>query len=443
MAELPGYRGAALELLAKHGVSVGDTILVRTDVAAYEGVLMPRYELADDQHIVIKLASGYNVGVRVERVASVARRAPGLKPAFVSPPRPEVNPALPRVAIISTGGTIASRVDYRTGGVRPALTASELYSTVPELAEYAQIECEVLFSIYSENMTPAHWRALAERVAERVSEGVRGVVVTHGTDTMAYTSAALSFALQGCPVPVVLVGSQRSSDRPSSDAALNLIGAVLLAGTAPFAGVFVVMHASLGDDVLAVHLGTKVRKNHTSRRDAFESVSIPPVAYVTGEHIEQVAPYLPARRATDGFMAKPKFEPKVALVKFHPGMDHRVFDYYRERGYRGLVVEGSGLGHVSADCVRALSVAVAQGILVGMTSQCLWGRVRMTVYDTGRDLLSAGVVPLGDMLPETAFVKMMWVLQNARTPEEARMLLLQDLAGEYALRSPLDRRPRR
>jgi glutamyl-tRNA(Gln) amidotransferase subunit D len=438
MGELTGYRGPALRVLQEAQVSVGDLVRVETHRGTFEGYLMPRYSYADDRHVVIKLKSGYNIGLRVDEGLQVIRLAPGKAPAFTAPPRPEVDPQLPRVAIISTGGTIASRIDYRTGGVHPALSAEDLYSLVPELAEYARVDAEVLFSLYSENLLPEHWRAMAAKVEEKVRAGYRGVVLTHGTDTMGYTAAALSFALQGVPIPVVLVGAQRSSDRPSSDAATNLIGAVRVAATAPFSGVYVVMHAGLGDDLLAVHRGTKVRKNHTSRRDAFESVNERPVAYLRDGVLEPVAEGLPTRGAASDFMAKPDFEERVALVKFYPGFDPRILEHLLDLDYRGIVLEGTGLGHVSHRCFEALRKAQDQGVLVAMTSQCIWGRVRMTVYDTGRDLLALGVLPLGDMLPETAYVKMAWVLANTHTLDEARELMLRPLAGEINPRSPIE-----
>lgn len=439
MPEIPGYKGYAAKLLRRLGVSVGEIVQVKTEAFEHQGVLMPRYELADDRHIVLKLSSGYNIGVKADSIVTIRKVAKGESPAFTPPSKPQVNPALPRVSIISTGGTIASRVDYRTGGVRPALTAEELYSTVPELSDFAQIEAEVYSSIYSENMTSRHWGAIARKVEEKITRGYRGIVVTHGTDTMAYTAAALSFALSGTPVPVALVGAQRSSDRPSSDAASNLIGAVNFVSKAAFAGVYVVMHDGLGDDTLAVHSGVKVRKNHTSRRDAFQSVNIHPVAYIRGGVLETVAGDLPSRGGNATFKCKPKFEERVALLKFYPEFDPETFSHYLSKGLRGIVLEGTGLGHVSQACFRHLRRARDQEVLIGMTSQCIWGRVRMTVYETGRDLLSLGVIPLGDMLPETALVKMKWVIANSRDYGEARELLLRNLVGEYSDRSLLVR----
>ncbi|MGQ9719654.1 MAG: Glu-tRNA(Gln) amidotransferase subunit GatD, partial [Nitrososphaerales archaeon] len=441
MSELAGYKGSSLVLLKKSGVSIGDQIEITTPKMKYNGILMPRYEYADDLHIVVKLPNGYNVGVDVGNIHSIKRVSEGIKPHFAPPSIPSINPKLPRVSIVSTGGTIASRVDYRSGAVHPALSASELYSVVPELSHYALIDAEVLFSIYSENMEAKYWSAIASKVAEKVRDGYEGIVITHGTDTMGYTSAALSFALANVPVPVVLVGSQRSSDRPSSDAASNLIGAVIVACKAPFSGVYVVMHSGMSDDSLAVHLGTKVRKNHTSRRDAFESVNTAPVAYVRGKEIEKIKPNLPPRRKDKEFVLKPNFETRVALLKFYPSFDPEIIAYLVDKGYRGIVLEGTGLGHVGSYCCERLKEAIDRGLIVAMTSQCIWGRVRMTVYDTGRDLLNIGIIPLDDMLPETALVKMMWALGNFNGIEEAKELMKRNLVGEIDYRSDMERRP--
>ncbi|MEM0095596.1 MAG: Glu-tRNA(Gln) amidotransferase subunit GatD [Candidatus Bathyarchaeia archaeon] len=432
---LSGYKGLALQVLQSIGAEVGDLIRVVKGGQVFEGILIPRSEYGDDKHIVIKLRSGYNIGVRLTPDAKVEKIGRGEKPAFVAPPLPEQNPALPKVAIISTGGTIASRVDYRTGAVRPALTASDLYSVVPELADIARIDAQILFSLYSENITPAHWTMMAKTVAKKIAEGVDGVVIAHGTDTMGYSAAALSFALQNLPVPVVFVGSQRSADRPSSDAATNLTGAVLAAAKAPFAEVAVAMHETISDTSIVLHRGTKVRKCHTSRRDAFKSVNAQPLARIKENHITMLTEDYQRRDPSRRLVVKPNFSDKVALVKFYPGMDPTIIDWHVEKGYRAIVLEGTGLGHVSNSLFQSIKRAVEKDVLVAMASQCIWGRVNMNVYDTGRDLLALGVIPLEDMLAETATVKLMWIYGQTDNPEEAKQLLKTNIAGEYSTRS--------
>jgi len=431
----PGYKGKALQVLKKVGAEIGDLIRVTKDTKTYEGILIPRSEYGDGKHVVIKMKSGYNIGIQITPNMQIEKIGVGAKPAFTPPPLPKHKPGLPKVAIISTGGTIASRVDYRTGGVRSALSASDLYSVVPELSEVATIDAQILFSLYSENITAKHWSETAKTVAKHIQKGAAGVVVPHGTDTMAYTAAALSFALQNLPGPVIMVGSQRSADRPSSDAATNLIGAVRAAAWAPFAEVVLAMHETISDTSIVFHRGTKVRKCHTSRRDTFQSVNTPPLAKMENEKITMLMADYRQRDASRKLVLKPDFDEKAALVKFHIGSNPKVLEWYVKEGYRGIILEGTGLGHVSRYCFPAIRKAVKNDVVVAMTSQCIWGRVGMNVYDTGRDLLAMGVIPLEDMLPETALVKLMWALGQTKEVEEVKKLLATNIAHEISPRT--------
>ena len=470
-----GYKGHALKAIENVGAEIGDMLRVTKGNEILEGILIPRSEYGDENHLVIKLKNGYNIGVRLTADVKVEKTGKGTKPAFAAPPPPSQNQSLPGVAIISTGGTIASRVDYRTGGVRSALTASDLYSVVPELGDIARIEAHILYSLFSENLTGRHWAGIAKTVATHIATGVDGVVIAHGTDTMGYTAAALSFALQNLPVPVILVGSQRSADRPSSDAAsnligavtaaalsfalqnlpvpviivgaqrsadrpssdaaTNLIGAVTAAAKAPFAEIAVAMHETPSDKVTAIHRGTKVRKCHTSRRDAFKSINSTPIAEIEDRKLTMLTEEYEKRNKNNKLVLKPEFSEKVALIKFYPGMNHEVIDWHNKNGYRGIILEGSGLGHISSRCHETIGNAVKDGIVVAMTSQCIWGRVNMNVYDSGRDLQALGVVPLEDMLAETALAKLMWTLGQTADPEEAKKLLITDVAGELSTRT--------
>ena len=433
--KLPGYKGKALDVLLHSKAEVGDLIRVTKDESTYEGILIPRSELGDDKHVVIKIKSGYNVGVEVTSLTKITKISAERRPAFTPPDLPEQNRSLPKVTIVSTGGTIASRVDYRTGAVRPAISARDLYSIVPELSNLAVVDTEVLFSVFSEDLTPKHWKKTAETVAKHIRNGADGVVVTHGTDTMGYTAAALSFALQNLPVPVILVGAQRSEDRPSSDAALNLVGAVLAASKAPFAEVAVAMHESISDEAVVLHRGTKVRKLHTSRRDAFKTVNAQPVAKVSnGQIVMSTEDYMP-RNKERKLVLKPEFEEKVTLIKFYPGMKPKVIDWHIENGYKGIIIEGTGLGHVRQECFLPIKKAISNNVIVAMTSQCIWGRVNMNVYNNGRDLIAMGVIPLQDMLAETALVKLMWILGQTEDIDEAKNLLTTNLVHEISERS--------
>jgi len=408
-------------------------LIAKNEKLSVSGILMPRSELDDDRHIVIKLKDGYNLGISVESLK--LQRLQPEEPRRAAPAvEAKSKPGLPKVAIISTGGTIASRVDYKTGAVSPALTAGDLYQSVPELGEIAEIRTEILYSLLSENISPENWKSMAQSVYRQIKEGADGVVITHGTDTMGFTAAALSFALQGLPVPVILVGSQRSSDRPSSDAYLNLKGAVLAASRAPFAEVGVLMHKGISDNGLVIHRGTRVRKMHTSRRDAFKSVNSPPLAYMNDGQIEALQPFRP-RSSGRLPSLKADFDPDVVLIKSFPGIPPDIFDPLIHRGFHGIVLEGTGLGHVPEKIFHQIRRATQAGMTVVMASQCIYGRVNMNVYSTGRELLSMGVIPAGDMLPETALVKLMWVLGQTTDKLRIKELFSSEIAGEISQRS--------
>ncbi len=438
-SELEGYHGEIHRRLKNAGAKIGSLIRITSKTGEiFEGALFPRSEYSDPSHIVLKMKNGYNIGIHYERTEKIDVVGEGQKPHFAKPPPLTKHPGLPRVAIISTGGTIASRVDYRTGAVQPALSAADLASVVPELSSIAEIDAHILFSEYSENIGPTHWKGLAEEVAKRIGEGVDGVVISHGTDTMHYTSAALSFALHDPSVPVLLVGAQRSSDRPSSDAASNLIGAVALAAKADFAAVGVVMHQDPSDRCIVAHRGTRVRKCHTSRRDAFKSINANFLArYDLQNGRIELDPDAPKRSQSRNVEVKSHFDQHAYLLKFYPSFNPELINATLSAGARGIVFEGTGLGHVSKHCYDSIRKALKQDVPVFMTSQTIWGRVDMNVYYTGRDLYNLGVTPLEDMLAETAIVKLMWILAQTKSPDRIREMMLDPLAGEITQRTTL------
>jgi len=436
---MSGYRGRAQRILKAASVKVGDRIKVEDAGRSYEGVLMPRTELGDSNHLVLKLPSGYNLGVKIGTGTKIKLLERG-KPPKLSVPKIELkpDPSKPNVTIIGTGGTIASRVDYRTGAVFPAFTPEEIYSAVPELAEIANVKVVEACNVFSEHMTPELWVKIGRAIAEEINGGASGVVVAHGTDTMGYTAAALSFMLKGLHRPVVLVGSQRSSDRPSSDAALNLISAVTVAGKSDIAEVCVVMHGSPEDDFCLIHRGTKVRKCHTSRRDTFMSINDIPIGKVSKRDVKLFRDDYKHASPKGKVEVDGKFEPKVALLKATPGMPSSVIEGMLRAGDKGIVLEGTGLGHVPESLFGGIKRAVAKGVPVVMTSQCLWGRVDMKVYSTGRDLLQLGVIPGEDMLPETAYVKLMFTLGHVKKIEEVSKIMQSNIAGEITPRTRPD-----
>jgi len=411
----------------------GDRVRVERDGTEYEGVVLPS---STPDTIVVKRSGGYNVGVdraaaTVEvleaGVVDIEAAQAGAETSAIT-----VDPDLPTIALVTTGGTIASTVDYRTGAVTARFDAEDVLRAVPDLAGRANYRGRVVANKLSENMVPADWQALARAVHDEIDAGADGVVVMHGTDTMQYSAAALSFMLE-TPVPVVFTGSQRSADRPSSDNVMNAVCAVE-AAKADCAEVLVCMHATESDDVCALHRGTRVRKNHTSRRDAFETVGRHPLGSVdyralADDGADAVAfrrDY--AERDSQALDLDPALETDVQLLKYVPGMDASAID----EDAAGIVVEGTGLGHVHTAMIPALEDRVAAGTTVVMTSQCLTGRVCDRVYDTGRDLLDAGVVEAGDTLPGTAYVKLMWALANVGDVEAA---MGRSIAGELTQRS--------
>ncbi|AEH24837.1 Glu-tRNA(Gln) amidotransferase subunit GatD [Pyrococcus yayanosii] len=421
------------EFLRERGIGVGDYVRIIKQEGnkeiIYEGIVMPPYELSSGETLVIKLDNGYNIGVALGKIKAIeVLEKAKVKPEVHFKALIEGKPELPNVTIIGTGGTIASRIDYETGAVHPAFTAEELAKAVPEIFEMANITPKLLMNILSEDMRPEYWVKIAHEVAKALNSGDAGVIVAHGTDTMGYTSAALSFMLRDLSKPVVLVGAQRSSDRPSSDAAMNLICSVRMA-LSDAAEVMVVMHGETGDTYCLAHRGTKVRKMHTSRRDAFRSINDVPIAKVWPDRVEFLRDDY-RRRSEGEVWVDDKLDERVALVKVYPGMSPEIIDFLVDRRYRGIVVEGTGLGHTPSGLIPTIERAVQEGVAVCMTSQCLYGRVNLNVYSTGRKLLKAGVIPCEDMLPETAYVKLMWVLGHTDDLNEVRRMMLTSYAGE-------------
>jgi glutamyl-tRNA(Gln) amidotransferase subunit D len=415
----------------------GDRVRVDRADRSYEGVLLPS---STDEQLVVKLEGGYNVGIdredaavdvleedvyEIDGSASVDESDDEKGGSSV-----EFDEELPTIALISTGGTIASTVDYRTGAVTAQFDAEDVLRAVPDLAGRANYRGRVVANILSENMEPPIWVELAEAVREEIEAGADGVVVMHGTDTMQYSASALAFMLE-TPVPIVFTGSQRSADRPSSDNVMNAVCAVE-AAKSDCAEVTVCMHASESDDRCALHRGTRVRKNHTSRRDAFETIGAEPLGEVDydSEEVSFRRDYQQRGESETDLELEADLEEDVELLKFTPGMDPAFLDVVE--GSEGVVLEGTGLGHVHTDLIPRIEELIEDGTTVVMTSQCLEGRVCDRVYDTGRDLLEAGVIEAGDTLPGTAKVKLMWALANAESVPEA---METSLAGELQARS--------
>jgi glutamyl-tRNA(Gln) amidotransferase subunit D len=410
----------------------GDRVRVARGGTEYEGVLMPS---TDADRLVVKLDGGYNVGIDREDAAldvleSDVYDIEDAQGADEGGSEITFDESLPTISLISTGGTIASTVDYRTGAVTAQFDAEDVLRAVPDLAGRANYRGRVVANILSENMTPDVWQDLARAVHEEIEAGADGVVVMHGTDTMQFTASALAFMLD-LPVPVVFTGSQRSADRPSSDNVMNAVCAVE-AAKADCAEVLVCMHATESDDRCALHRGTRIRKNHTSRRNAFGTVGAEPLGVVDYDSEEVTFRREYAERGGTDLAIHPEIETDVELVKFTPGMDFSRVERLSDAA--GLVVEGTGLGHVHTDLIPTFEAMIDSGTPVVMTSQCIEGRVCDRVYDTGRDLLDAGVVEAEDTLPGTAKVKLMWALANV-AEESVAETMRRSVAGEIQDRS--------
>lgn len=411
------------------------------DGRTWHGILVPSTEFSGENVVVLKLASGYNVGLTItERdVLTVISRA---KRSRASPAKlgagplvvPSPVPPAPWIALVTTGGTIASRVDYHTGGVRPVRDEREILDSFPTLDTEGPVRIVPVFERFSEDIVPADWVLLAEKVGESFRQGARGVVVAHGTDTLGYTAAALSFMVRHPPGPVVLVGAQRSPDRPSSDGFTNLPAAIHLARSAELGEVVVVMHENSSDGHLAIHRGSRVRKMHSSRRDAFRSQNAPPLGIIDGKRIELTAE---ARRPSGAPLElQTRLDERAALVTYFPGLSPARLRGFA-RGLRGLVLAGTGLGHVSRAHLRGVRRLASDSVVVAMTTQCLEGGTDPYVYSTGRELLRAGVLYLDDLLPETAYAKMLWALGQSDDAEQVKALLRTDQVGEFVERRRL------
>jgi glutamyl-tRNA(Gln) amidotransferase subunit D len=431
-----GYRNKGLDVLKENNVEVWSDVIIHSKRGEYKGIILPRSETADDKHIVIKMATGYNIGINANNIQKIEQV--GYRKANYKIPEKEFpyDEKKPNVKLLGTGGTIASRLDYRTGAVIPAFSPGELYGSVPELADICNLKTEKLYGVFSENMAKEQWIGLAKAIGREIEKGVDGIVIGHGTDTMHHTAALMSFMVQNSPVPIVMVGSQRSSDRPSSDAAFNLINATKTAAESDIAEVMVCMFGPTSDFYDLLHQGTRVRKMHSSYRSTFRTLSDYPIAMVNSKEIIPLRNDYRKRRRDKNVNIIPTFDDRVSLVYYYPGMKPDIIESLIDNGYKGIVIGGTGLGHVNKPLFDPLRRACKQGISVFMTVQTLWGFAQMYVYDTGRDLMDLGIVPAANMLPEVAYVKLGWALGQTDDPEKVKEIMLTPIARDITEREP-------
>lgn len=423
------YEGYLKEFLEISEITVGDTVKVTKPGIEHEGMLLEKPDYSNKNTIILKLNSGYNIGIDIKN-AKIEKISTGKKPKIeLDPVDKEISKDKDNLSILSTGGTVASVIDYKTGAVHPAFTADDLLRATPELVDHANINAKAIFNILSENMKPEYWKKTAEAVYDEINDGADGVIIAHGTDTMHYTASILSFMID-TPVPIILTGAQRSSDRPSSDAFTNLMASVV-AAKSDIAEVTICMHSTEDDPTCDLHRGTRARKMHTSRRDTFTSINMTPLAKIENNKLTiNDKDITITKRNQNPLKLNNDIAEKVALIKMYPGIDAEIIDIYTDKGYDGIVIEGTGLGHCSDEVIDKISRATNENIPVVMTSQCLFGRTNMNVYSSGRRLLQENVIPVNDMLPETAYTKLLWAAGQTEDTNEIRKIMQTNLKGE-------------
>ncbi len=422
--------------------SSGDKVRVVCEEEEVEGILLP----GDEEHLVLKLDSGYNVGIDRDRIEEVEVLEQREREETDLEEVEQEKGDKPEITILHTGGTIASKVDYDTGAVIGQFEPAEILQMFPQLREVAAINARKLSNIQSEMMRFDHYNLMAEAVAEEREKGVDGVIITHGTDTMHYSSAALAFALPGLDIAVVFVGSQRSSDRPSTDARVNLLSAAKFIGESSHEGTAICMHENSSDDSCLVIPGCKARKMHTSRRDAFRPINATPLARVDIE--EDEIEVFSESAAQESFEVK-KFDTdlEIGMLQAHPHMQAEEVEKFE--GFDGVVFQLMALGHapnMDPDEYTDENARIAEAIQdlsdeipVVACSQSLYGRLNLNVYTPQRKLLEQGVVGNHtDMTPETAFVKLGWLLSQYDDKEKVEELYEEDLRGEISERSEPD-----
>ncbi|MBI2671694.1 Glu-tRNA(Gln) amidotransferase subunit GatD [Candidatus Woesearchaeota archaeon] len=420
-------------------INSGDKVRIHADSGEFEGTVLPSL---DKNIFVLKLKSGYNIGLEKKKIKKVELILKH-KPQEYKKQKLSFNKELKTISILHTGGTIASQVNYETGGVIARFTPEEIVSMFPEIKDISNIKSRLISNMFSEDMNFNHYNILAKEIQKEIKNGADGIIITHGTDTLALTAAALSFTLEGLNIPVILVGAQRSSDRGSTDAKLNLLSAAHFIAKTDYQGVAICMHETKNDDKCLILPPAKTRKFHSSGRDAFKVINDVPIAEVSNEgHVK----FLRQHPKKENKKLKLKlFKPniKVGILKSHPNMFAKEISNYKN--FNALILEGTGLGHFPINKIDKFTSEnqkiyneikkLAKNMPVIMTSQTIYGRINMNVYSTGRLLQEAGVIGnYLDMLTETAFIKIAWLLSNY-PKNKVKELFHENLRGEISKRT--------
>jgi glutamyl-tRNA(Gln) amidotransferase subunit D len=433
------YSKKVKSFFLKNKIDVFDSVSFSVECTSFVGVILPDEKVEVSDVVMFKLVSGYNIGFYFDSICDLVKVGRVEVSGGVSS-RDDLkfNKKMPKVSLVATGGTISSRVDYKTGGVYMLMDPNEILKTTPELADIVNLDTILSpFKVASEDMGPKDWVIIAELIADRFNAGDVGVIVTHGTDTLHFTAAALSFLLKDFKKPVALVGAQRSPDRGSFDGSLNLLCSAQYV-VSEMADTAVVMHGTMNDDYCLANKGTKVRKMHTSRRDAFRPINTLPIAKIwSNGKIENLSQFRVRDDSVKASVCGSMYE-KVAIVSAYPGSDPGVIDYYVDKGYKGIILSASALGHVPGytrdlkkSWLPSIKKAISSGVFVGCASQTLYGRVHPHVYRLLIEMDSMGVVFLSDMMVETAYVKLMWVLSMNKNLNKVKEMMLTNYVGEF------------
>lgn len=423
-------------------LKIGDLIRVTKQERTYEGTLMPFTDFTNKDCFIIKLNNGYNIGLEITKDTKIEKISENKRTKIEKKSDFNFNSAKPRIGIISTGGTITSKVDYETGGVTSLIKANELLNENPELAEIVNINDIITpFTRMSESISFEDYSEIGKEVEEELNKGVEGIIITHGTDTLHYTSSAVSFMFNDAKKPIVLTGAQRSSDRPSSDSSMNLVCSAYVAGTSDIGETGICMHANSSDDYCHFIRGTKARKMHSSMRNAFRPINDLPIANIYPDgRIEKKNDYR-KKETQEKIKAHIGFDEKTVLIKFAPNFNPEIIDFFVDRKYKGLIIEATGLGQVALKTrneklswLPAVKNAVEKGLVVCFAPQTLYGRLNPNVYSEARRFSEAGVVFLDDMLPETAYIKLAWLLANEKK-DDVKKKMLHNYAGEITKRT--------
>ncbi len=412
--------------------SPGDKVALKTRERTWNGYVL---ESHDPEIVLLKLESGYNIGIR-ERDIVGARVLEKVVEKETKKYSPLIREGKKNVALIITGGTISSRLDSKTGAVI-STDSDDILNIAPEMSEICNIaKIEKPFLKLSEDMNHRDWAKLAKISVKLLNEkDIDGIIITHGTDTISYTSSALSFFIQNLNKPIALTYSQRSVDRGSTDAHLNLVCAARYA-VSDIAEVCLVGHENTGDENCLAMPGTRVRKMHTSVRDTFKIINSTPVARISKNKFEILREFN-ARDDSKKAKLDSKYSDKIALIKIHPGQDPSILEYYHKQDYKGIILEVTGLGHVPGkdsgkNWLPKIKKAIDKGVFVFAVPQTIYGRLNPNVYSRGRDLQKTGIVFLEDMLSETAFVKLSWILGHPSWKSKVKEKMLENFSGEIS-----------